>query len=495
MSQQSQQASTKQLADLSEESLSCIGGKPSGATALEKSPPRFYALERLRKLREQIPRLSQELVVNRARVEKVQDETASEVTRALEKTRSELISSLSDAQFCLLEMEEKDLSTVAEQLQECLARFELMSTRYRPVYEVLIAFSNQLPVGQTANAAIIGRLMNHVRMGYYPTDPDNITHIKRAIRFPQGVTANLLDPCCGCGRALEQIAQGENCVTYGIELDESRAGEAGRRLARVGTGSFFSSRISRETFHFLFLNPPYLSVLNESGGRARHEKKFLIESIPLLVYGGLMAYVIPYYRLTPDICCILCDSFEDLTVWRFSGKEFDRFKQVVIFGIRKKRGEFTTDARWLERHAISPGSIPCITQIPEWRYALPACSLDVRLFKGEKFNEKELEEYLRRSSSVLDLIARSELDLGAKQPPLPLSISQVGLVGGSGMINGLIDCAHPHIVKGRIIKVVREERSEHYNPAGRHTGAEIRETVSNKMIFNILTPNGFKSLT
>ena len=82
----------------------------------------------------------------------------------------------------------------------------------------------------TANAAVIGRLMNNVKMGYYPTDPDNISLLLRGIQFPEGVTTNLLDPCCGCGKALRQVAQGNNCYAYGVEMDESRAEEAQTRL-------------------------------------------------------------------------------------------------------------------------------------------------------------------------------------------------------------------------------------------------------------------------
>ena len=90
---------------------------------------------------------------------------------------------------------------------------------------------------------------------------------------------------------------------------------------------------------------------------------------------------------------------------------------------------------------------------------------------------------------------RSALDHGAKRPLLPLSIGQIGLVGGSGMINGLIECEHPHIIKGRIVKVVRTETEDRFDEQGDHVGEEIRETISNKMIFNILTPRGFKALT
>ena len=135
--------------------------------------------------------------------------------------------------------------------------------------------------------------MNNIKMGYYPTDPDNISLILKGVQFPEGVTTNLLDPCCGCGKALRQMADGNNCYTYGVELDGARADEAQTRLHRVGFGSFFFSQVSANAFHLLFLNPPYLSVLNESGGRARHEKRFLIESLGALAMGGLLVYVIP----------------------------------------------------------------------------------------------------------------------------------------------------------------------------------------------------------
>lgn len=156
--------------------------------------------------------------------------------------------------------------------------------------------------------------------------------------------------CCGRGKALRQIAQGNNYFTYGVELDESRAEEAQTRLHRVGFGSFFYSRVSHEAFHPLFLNPPYLSVLNENGGRSRHEKKFLIESLCHLMDGDLLIYIIPYYRLTSDICRVLCDSFDDLSVWRFTDGEFKRFKQVAVLGKRKRRDADLPDTLWPERY-------------------------------------------------------------------------------------------------------------------------------------------------
>ena len=470
----------------------------SGQPDAPQTEPRSYALEGLRGLQSEVPRLTQAMVLCRARVERHRNTdlaAARDDYNDLQNTRQRLAEALGEAQLLLMEAEEYQLAANAGQLKEGLLGFNLLSNTYRPVYDALNGFAAQLPVDGTTNARVVGRLMNNIKLGYYPTDPDNISLILNGVQFPEGVTTNLLDPCCGCGKALRQMADGNNCYTYGVELDNARADEAQTRLHRVGFGSFFFSQVSRESFHLLFLNPPYLSVLNESGGRARHEKRFLIESLGALAIGGLLVYVFPYYRLTPDICRVLADNFENLGLWRFTDAEFKKFKQVALLGTRKRRDTESQDTRWLEWFAAHPDSIPCLTELPEGHYPLLARPLEVKTFRGEKFNEKELERQLSRSDSFQRMMARSELDSGIKRPPLPLSISQIGLIGGSGLINGLIECDTPHIIKGRIVKVTRKETEEQFDPKGRHTGTELHETITNKMIFNILTPNGFKALT
>lgn len=476
-----------------------MSGTAEAGTARQLDTPRYYAVEQLREAQKCLLDFSQLLVIWRARVEKYRTAdlpAARDAFDTLLSIRRKLVEALGETRLLMLEAEEYRTAAVAGKLRDGLTGYDLMSSNYGPVYEALRSFAGTLPVEGTTNATIVGRLMNNIKLGYYPTDPGNIALMLRGIQFPEGVTTNVFDPCCGCGKALRQIAQGNNCYAYGVELDESRAEEAQTRLHRVGFGSFFYSRISREAFHLLFLNPPYLSVLNESGSQSRHEKRFLIESIPNLAYGGLLIYVIPYYRLTPDICRVLMDNFDALSVWRFTDAEFKKFKQVAVFGLRKRRDMEPQDTLWLERYAENPASIPSLTELPEGRYVLPGEPLEVPVFQGERFNQKELEQQLRRCDSFTQMMSRrSELDDGTKRPPLPLSIGQIGLVGGSGMINGLIECDHPHIIKGRIVKVVRTETEDHFNYKGDHTGAEIRETISNKMIFNVLTPHGFKALT
>lgn len=67
-------------------------------------------------------------------------------------------------------------------------------------------------------------------------------------------------------------------------------------------------------------------------------------------------------------------------------------------------------------------------------------------------------------------------------PLLPLNLSQIGLVGASGLMNGLVDCEHPHVIKGRIVR----EKKQKNLPGDNENVIQTSEVESNKMIFNIL---------
>ena len=338
---------------------------------------------------------------------------------------------------------------------------------------------------ETVNTSLIGHLMNNVKMGYYPTDIAHVKLMQNALKFPES-RVNLLDPCCGCGLALEALASKANAVTYGTEIDESRGAEAETRLDRVGFGSYFHSRISSEAFHVLFLNPPYLNVIGEGGVKARSEKRFLVESMRHLVMGGILLYIIPYYRLTHDICRVLCDNFADIAVYRFLDAEFTKFKQIVVFGVRKKKDDGSEQAEILSQYAMSPESIPTIDTLPTEVYHIPPTEKSVEIFKGANFNLGELQRQLAKSKSIDRFFEKSRIDAMEKRPLLPLSLGQVGLIGGSGLINGYVACDNPHVIKGRVIKEIKRRENE--------DEGTVTETKVNRMLFNILTPEGVKHL-
>lgn len=181
---------------------------------LDLETQRPYALDQLTQLQSQIIQSAQGMVVQRARIEKYRQSdlvAARDTYTELEQIRRNLTEQITAAQLFLLEMEEYKLASMAGQLCWGMSGFNLMSTGYKPIYEVLSKFAAAFPTGQKTNAAVVGRLMNNIKLGYYPTDPDNISLMLRGIRFPDGVITNLFDPCCGCGKALRQLAQGNNC--------------------------------------------------------------------------------------------------------------------------------------------------------------------------------------------------------------------------------------------------------------------------------------------
>ena len=341
-----------------------------------------------------------------------------------------------------------------------------------------------------ANEELLGEAFSSVREQVVLATKFGIT----GQRIEDGKTVNLLDPCCGTGDAVLRLALGHDSRCYGIELDEERAGLAEQKLFRVAYGDFFSSYVGNRSFHAILLNPPYLTVTLGCGLRGRDEKRFLVEAFQALVMGGLMIYIVPYYRMTEDVCQIFTDNFSDISVYRFLDGEFGKFKQIAVLGTRKPRESDEAASASLYTAALHPESLRTLDQLPEGRYQLPDAALDVKIFRGSVFNESELAHQLMASQSLERLLQKDGQEQEMGRPPLPLSIGQVGLIGGSGLINGLMQCDCPHIIKGRIIKERHERREENHSERGELISTDVIETITNRMVFNILTPTGFRSL-
>ena len=461
----------------------------------------YYVLEQISQTKRTIIQVCSELQQVRDKIEKQlksDRKNAKDWYGYLLALVNKLIHSLKSCRLSLLELDEIKLASITFKLQKSVEKFNVMTPNYTKLIQVLQDYSSRLPDEQDTktNASIIGRLMNNVRMGYYPTDLEHIKIIASGIEFPEETMVNLLDPCCGCGLALQQLGFGENCTTFGAEIDESRAEEAQNRLNRVGFGSFFHSRVSTNSFHAMLLNPPYLSVKNQSGNNARHEKRFLVESFEKLMQDGLLIYIIPYYRLTEDIARILCDNFSELSIYKFIEKEFDKFKQIVIFGKRQKRIDGSGLVENLLEKVLITDNIPSLYELRAKQFSLPKKEQEVQIFKGAAFNVRELAVQLEKSDTFTNLLKNNMLDSKEKRPLLPLKTGQIGLIGGSGLINGLVDCSNPHIIKGRVIKeLVVTEVDMQQDEGGRVTHTQRSETLTNRLVFNILTKDGFKSLT
>lgn len=409
---------------------------------------------------------------------------------ALHITATDLWNEFPKILHSLAEYDDEQLYATALKLSDAVKRFDFLKRgNYSALISALSSFADMLPDGKCIDAKAAAHLMNRIKMGYFPTDLEHVKLIKKAVRFPKG-QVNILDPCCGEGLALKAFSEGENAVTYGIEIDEERGRRARENLDRAVLGSFFYSRYPFGRFHAIFLNPPYLSCPGPDG-RRRMERAFLADTLPLLMKGGLLVYIIPSHRATESVCGFLATYFKNISLYRFRDSEYKKYKQVVFFGIRADKHEGGKTAKKIEELSLNPEKIPLIDTIPEGLYSLPEKESEVPYFRGSVFDTEELAEQLKSSDSLEILFEQSQLENRVRKPLLPLNLSQIGLVGASGLMNGLVDCEHPHVIKGKIVR--QKKTSETVNRE--RDCSELREVESNKMVFNILTPDSYISVS
>lgn len=438
-----------------------------------------------------------ELTDGKASLKRLTDDLKAEYPVFLEKRDSASISELhitvkalwnefSSLLHSVAEYDSGELYRTALKLFDGLKRFDYLgSGNYPALISALYSFADMLPDKAGIDAKAAAHLMNRIKMGYFPTDLEHIRLIKQAVNFPK-TQVNILDPCCGEGLALKAFAENENADTYGIELDESRGHTAQKNLDRVGLGSFFGSVIPPGRFHALLLNPPYLSCPGDGGSR-RMERAFLADTLPLLMKGGLLIYIIPYHRANESVCRILSSYYKNLSIYRFRDSEFKKYKQIVFFGVRTERRTADKTAARIEQLCLQPDKIPLIDTLPAGLYSLPEKETEILHFRGSVFDVEALAEQLKSSDSLDILFESSRLENRTRNPLLPLNLSQIGLVGASGLMNGLVDCEHPHVIKGRIVR----EKKQKNIPTDRKGIAQISEVESNKIIFNILTADRY----
>ncbi len=185
------------------------------------------------------------------------------------------------------------------------------------------------------------RLAAQAKGGYYPTPLRVVDLLAELIDSPTaygrpGQTLRLLDPCCGGGDALAQLADAlrrANTLpveTYGVELHRERAEEAQELLDRALACDLFATSIANGVFGVLLLNPPY----DFDSEDKRTEHAFLTHCTRYLADGGLLVFIVPKQRLAVS-ARYLASHYRDLRCWYFPEPEREAFDQVVLMGYRK----------------------------------------------------------------------------------------------------------------------------------------------------------------
>lgn len=291
--------------------------------------------------------------------------------------------------------------------------------------------------------------------GYYPT-PDRVAMLLQSwlVAGTGKGELRVLDPCCGMGRALDLVSRGllTSLVTVGVELNRDRAQVAREVLSRALHADVFKMRCTHHAFSLLFLNPPYD---DDAGGR-REEEQFLKQTLPYLAPTGILVYLIPLSRLVhPRICTLLTTWCTDLIVLRFPDPEYALFKQGIVVGVRKARGERNPVAAGVLAREVSSASV--LSDRPLRHYTLPRLTIPWEIMSLE-IDPVEAQRFLRQHSPLwqtpeaqyycADHMPR------ACHPLLPPRKAHVATLTAAGLLNNAVvdGPAGPHVLKGSIRK-------------------------------------------
>ena len=324
----------------------------------------------------------------------------------------------------------------------------------------------------------MARMSSRLKLGYYPLPIEEAAKVRSLLRFPKGFAA--IDPCAGDGSALLDITEGAGAHLAAIELDADRAASCTAKGIPTVHGSAFECRIPAESCSLLYLNPPYDTELGPHSNQ-RMESVFLEHCYRWVRTDGVLVFVVPSLALAP--CArLLASQFDHVTVWRLEHPESVRFRQVAIFGRRKKahaRGE-PKGAELLIRAGTKYELIPPLTIEVEECYTVPSSSPISIQYVGLPLDAAE--DALERSvamQNALGILVRKHQKMSGR-PVTPLHKGHVGLLACSGMLNGFFgEGENRHIAHWRAVKYVDE-----FNEEGDEEGETIirkRERFSHEL--------------
>jgi hypothetical protein len=328
------------------------------------------------------------------------------------------------------------------------------------------------------------RFVAKSRLGFYPLPLPEAQRIRRFIFFPDQLSA-AVDPCVGDGVAFDVITNGAEVLRYGIELDAYRAEQAKQRIPNVIQGNTLEVQCAVECFGVLYLNPPYDWALGPADSR-RTEQAFLSHTYRWLKPGGVLVFVIPGDRLA-ECSQILATHFRDVRVFRLDAPECVRYRQVVLFGVRRSRRErerlrdsdITRARLYYASLARNPSQVPVLPSEPETRYSVPVSGPAQFVYRGLPLDE--VEDLLPQSAAYRQAgrILFAEPASATGRPLTPLHAGHVGLLACSGLLNGIFGSDDQrHIAFWQAVKVV--DKTEEEDDQGVVTVRE-KERFSNEL--------------
>lgn len=263
---------------------------------------------------------------------------------------------------------------------------------------------------------------------------------------------------------------------------------------RIALGPFKGSNISNEVFDILFLQPDLTLTLNGRKLLVKKEKNLIQNTIKYLRPGGYMVLIMPYFRFYKDICLLISRHFDELHVRRTVKNDTDSIVVLARKRLDNKKEPNMEVYRTL-RNLYDIDSVPNILLEPFPKLLLPEEELEIKLFRGSVLDKEQLAEMFERSTCMEEFWndqTATKLSECEKEPLLPFTTGQIGLVLTSGVLDGVIDegDGHYHVVKGRVVKRTSTERE--LNEDGDRI--DMVETISNRVEIHAILPDGTRKI-
>ena len=307
---------------------------------------------------------------------------------------------------------------------------------------------------------------------------------------------SLFYPDCYDGEVLRSINMMNKYKMYGSERSDKGLGDAKTTMFKVVKGILRGSRIQNNAFDVLYCKPYVKFTIDEEDifATKRPEKQYIADSFKYIRDDGVIVITMPYYRLYRDVCLAISKNFKDVRVVKASESDFESTGLVHIIGVKSSLKESRDEVYAELRKLFDYNGVQSFDDKEEYEYILPNSTIDIELFRGSSIDLEEVKNILVESNLLNKSIGKQvigKLSDTVKNPLLPFSIGQLGLVLTSGCLDGIVDegDGNKHLIKGRVSKkiLVVETESE--------KGVEITETSVNKVEINVLLPNGeYKTL-
>ncbi len=310
------------------------------------------------------------------------------------------------------------------------------------------------------------RLAGRERLGFYPLPVAEAKRIRGFLSFPNGLST-ALDPCIGDGAAFQAVTSDAQARRYGIELDACRAEQARTTVDELIHGNCFDVRCPVESFSLLYLNPPYDFEVGE--GKSQRMERLLLEHVyRWLKPGSVLVFVIPGPRIE-ECTATLSVHFRDVRVYRLTEPESVRYKQIVLFGVRRTRRErerlqdtdITRARQWFATLSRQPDRLSPLPAQPDHQYAIPPAEPVPLVYRGLPLDQ--IEDLLPKSAAyrqAAPILFAQEADISGR-PLTPPHGGHVALLCTAGMLNGIFgDGDARHIAHWQSIKVVDRTEEE-----------------------------------